>query len=60
MKKIIAYTLKLFITIAFLSCQSNDDFEAKKTVAKEILSKDCDFIVDATTEFIKKKHPFTW
>ena len=58
MKKIILLCFSLFFIIVFSSCQSNDDtFEARRLAAKQLLTKDCDFISNASTEFIRKKHP---
>ena len=56
MKKIILVSLSLFSIMIFSSCKPNDTFEIRKQAAKQLLTKDCDFISNASTEFVKK-HP---
>ncbi len=46
------------ISIAFVSCYEPDTFEARRQVAKQMLKKKFDVVVNASTEAIKKKHPY--
>ena len=47
----------VFIITTFTACQSNDTFEMRRQVAKEMLKKKFDVVVNVSTEFIRKKHP---
>jgi hypothetical protein len=51
------YIFWVLITVLLFSCSSSSTFEERRTVAKEMLKNKFDIVVDATTEFIKKKHP---
>src|ERR1700749_1313211 len=50
--------LSILVTLMFSACQPNQDtFEARRRAAKQLLTKDCDLITDASTEFVKQ-HQF--
>ena len=55
-RRITVIALNLCLILIITSCKT-DSFEERKLAAKELLSKDCNFIVNASTEFIKEKHP---
>lgn len=48
----------LLICIAALSCHQPDTFEARRQVAKAMLKKKFDVVVNTSTELIRKKHPY--
>ena len=57
MKTIKVLPYLILISLVNFSCDSDNSFEVKKRAAKELLSKDCNFISNSSTEFIKRKHP---
>jgi hypothetical protein len=49
--------LTCVLGITFFSCQRPDTFEERRQIAKAMLQRKFDVVVDVSTELIKKKHP---
>ena len=46
------------IIVLLSSCSESNAFEAKRIVAKTLLSRECDAVVKAATRSMEKKHAF--
>lgn len=48
--------IRIIALLLLASCSEKDAFEAKRIVAKELLSRECNAVVKAATREMEKKH----